>query len=227
MLGFPADTDTEQLRRGVQTVLEAHKHIFVHFEAEGDDIVQRYVPTTIDIPILNLTDVQLAEHKKAFVRPFDLSKDVLCRMEIVKTESGVFLLLDVHHLVFDGSSLDLLIVQLCEVLEGKRVEAETYTHLNHAVDEQEASTEAHKAYYDQLLGACEGATELPSDLTTPHACERSAELYRPFDMEAVEQFCREHPVTPAHLTLAATLLVTPSACLSTPCRWLQSSLTGA
>ncbi|MBO4661024.1 MAG: amino acid adenylation domain-containing protein [Prevotella sp.] len=26
-------------------------------------------------------------------------------------------------------------------------------------------------------------------------------------MEAVEQFCREHPVTPAHLTLAATLLV--------------------
>ena len=207
VLGFPADTDTEQLRKSVRKVLDAHKHIFVHFEAEGDDIVQRYVPTDIDIPIHTFTDAQLEEHKKAFVRPFDLSKDVLCRMEIAKTESGVYLLLDVHHLVFDGSSLDLFIIQLCDVLEGKEVEAETYTHLNHAYDEQQASTEAHKAYYDGLLGNCEGATELPSDLTNPHECEKSSELYRPIDMEAIEQFCREHPVTPAHLTLAATLLV--------------------
>ena len=68
-------------------------------------------------------------------------------------------------------------------------------------------SEEHKKYYDNLLGSSEGATELPADLTTPHACEKSAELYRPIDLESVEQFCREHPVTPAHLTLAATLYV--------------------
>ena len=207
VLGFPVDTDTEQLCKAVKTVLEAHKHIFVHFEAEGDDIVQRYAPVDIDIPVLNLTDAQLSERKRAFVRPFDLGKDVLCRMEIAKTESGVFLLLDIHHLVFDGSSLDLFIVQLCSVLDGSPIEAETYTHLNHAIDEQQTDIEAHKAYYDQLLGACEGATDLPSDLPTPHDCEQSSEFFRPIDFEAVEQFCREHPVTPAHLTLAATLLV--------------------
>ena len=207
VLGFPADTDAEQLRKAALTVLEAHRHIFVHFEAEGDDIVQRYAPVDIEIPILTLSDEQFTEHKQAFVRPFDLSKDVLCRMEIAKTESGVFLLLDIHHLVFDGSSLDLFIVQLCDVLEGRHVETEIYTHLNHAADEQQASVEAHKAYFDNLLGSCEGATELPADLPTPHECKKSAELYRPIDMEAVERFCREHPVTPAHLTLAATLLV--------------------
>ena len=207
VLGFPVDTDTEQLRQAIQTVLEAHKHIFVRFEAEGDDILQRYSPVTLDIPVMTLTDSQLAEHKKVFVRPFDLGKDVLCRIEIVKTERGVFLLLDIHHLVFDGSSLDLFIVQLCDVMEGRTVEVETYTHLNHAADEQQESIETHKAYYDRLLGACEGATELTADLPTPHECEKSAEVYRPFDMAAVEQFCREHPVTPAHLTLAATLLV--------------------
>ena len=207
VLGFPVDTDIEQLKKATQTVLEAHKQIFVHFEADGDDIVQRYSPVDIEIPILSLTDEQLEEHKRAFVRPFDLNKDVLCRMEIAQTESGVFLLLDFHHLIFDGSSLDLFIVQLCDVLEGKQVEMETYTHLNHATDEQGESTEDHKVYYDNLLGSCEGATELPSDLPTPHECEKSAELYRPIDLESVEQFCREHPVTPAHLTLAATLLV--------------------
>ena len=207
VLGFPVDTDTEQLRKAVQTVLTAHKHIFVRFEADGEDIVQRYTPTDIDIPILSMTDSELTEYKKVFVRPFDLSNDTLCRMEIAKTESGVFLLLDIHHLVFDGSSLDLFIVQLCDVLEGRNVEEETYTHLNHATDEQNESTEEHKAYYDNLLGACEGATQLPSDLTNPHECEQSSESYHPIDLEAVEQFCREHPVTPAHLTLAATLLV--------------------
>ena len=207
VLGFPADMDTEQLRKAVRTVLEAHKHIFVHFEAKGDDIVQRYAPVEIDIPVTSLTETQLTERKKTFVRPFDLNKDMLCRMEIAKTERGVYLLMDIHHLVFDGSSLDLFIVQLCDVLEGRSVEAEDYTHLNHAADERQESTEAHKAYYDQLLGACEGATELPADLPSPHECKKSAEVYRPIDLAAVEQFCREHPVTPAHLTLAATLLV--------------------
>ncbi|MBP5498855.1 MAG: amino acid adenylation domain-containing protein, partial [Muribaculaceae bacterium] len=207
VLGFPADTDAEQLRKAVQTVLDAHKHISVHFEADGDDIVQRYIPSEIDIPILSFTDAQFDEHKRAFVRPFDLNKDTLCRMEIAKTQSGVFLLLDIHHLVFDGSSLDLFIVQLCDALEGRSVPAETYTHLNHAADEQKESTDAHKAYYDKLLGECEGATQLPPDLTTPHECEKSSELFRPIDLEAVEQFCREHPVTPAHLTLAATMFV--------------------
>ncbi|MCR4612366.1 MAG: amino acid adenylation domain-containing protein [Bacteroidaceae bacterium] len=207
VLGFPADTDSERLRRAVLKVLEAHKHIFVRFESEGDDIVQRFAPVSIDIPVLSMTDAEWTAHKQAFVRPFDLSRDVLCRMEIVGTESGVFLLLDVHHLVFDGSSLDLFIVQLCDVLEGRSVEAETYTHLNLAADQQGEPTDAHKAYYDSLLGTCEGATELPADLPTPQPCERSAECCRPIDMEAVEQFCRQHPVTPAHLTLAATLLV--------------------
>ena len=207
VLGFPVDTDTEQLRKAILSVLDAHKHIFVHFDADGEDIVQRYAPMNIEIPILSFTDEQLAEHKQTFVRPFDLNKDVLCRMEIAKTESGVFLLLDFHHLVFDGSSLDLFIVQLCEAMEGKHVEAETYTHLNYAADEQKASVEEHKVYYDELLGGCEGATELPPDLTTPHECVHSSELYRPIDMETIERFCREYPVTPAHLTLAATLLV--------------------
>ena len=206
VLGFPSDTDAGKLRNAVLTVLEAHKQIFVHFEAEGDDIVQRYAPVQMEIPVLDMSDSQLAEHKKAFVRPFDLKKDTLCRMEIVKTGSGVFLLLDIHHLVFDGSSLDLFIIQLCEVLEGKVIEKENYTHLNHAADQQQTSLDEHKAYFEQLLGGCEGATELPSDLTDPHECMKSAEVYRPIDMDAVEQFCREHPVTPAHLTLAATLL---------------------
>ena len=205
VLGFPTDTDTEQLRQSVLKVLAAHRHIFVRFESQGDDIVQRYAPVDIDIPVHHFTDSQFAEYKRAFVRPFDLGKDVLCRMEIAKTESGVFLLLDIHHLVFDGSSLDLFIVQLCDVMEGRSVEAETYTHLNHAADEQKDSADIHKAYYDNLLGSCEGATQLPPDLTTPHECVKSSELFRPIDLEAVEQFCREHPVTPAHLTLAATL----------------------
>ena len=154
-----------------------------------------------------MTDAELAEYQTAFVRPFDLSKDTLCRTKIVKTESGVFLLFDIHHLVFDGSSVNLFMIQLCDVLEGWSVEAETYTHLNHANDQQKKSIDTHKAYFDHLLGACEGATQLPADLTNPHECKRSAEVFRAIDLEAIEQFCREHSVTPAHVTLAATLLV--------------------
>ena len=45
----------------------------------------------------------------SFVRPFDLSKIPLFRLALVRTgESSGFLVFDIHHIIFDGSSLALI-----------------------------------------------------------------------------------------------------------------------
>ena len=61
-----------------------------------------------------------------FVRPFDLSEGPLVRFEIVRA-GGLYLLMDMHHLVTDGASIDIFLHQLCAKLDGQDIEPEEYT----------------------------------------------------------------------------------------------------
>ena len=47
-------------------------------------------------------------------------------------------------------------------------------------------------------------TEVPSDLSNPQEQGTLGTLYTPLDFVAIDNFCREHNISPAHLILAAT-----------------------
>ncbi|MBR3496971.1 MAG: amino acid adenylation domain-containing protein [Prevotella sp.] len=154
---------------------------------------------------------ELDEYKNEFVRPFNLQKAPLYRFEIVKTDDTVHLLMDIHHLVFDGGSADLLIRQIGTALEGKPVEKETYTYLDFVCDQQKAEeSEAFKAaqqFFAEKLQTCEGASEIPADLPNTDNQGFIGEAICPTDYEKAAAFCRQQEITPAHLFLAATSYV--------------------
>jgi hypothetical protein len=115
-----------------------------------------------------MTEEALATYKNDFVQPFNLQRPPLYRFEVVKTENGIHLLMDVHHLVFDGGSADLFIRQISSVLEGSPVEKEAYTYLDFVCDQQQAEDSdafrASQQFFAEKLQTCEGASEIPADL---------------------------------------------------------------
>ena len=116
LIGFPKDTDTALLAKSVETIVKAHPQFHVHFGSEGSDIVQIVdANQPVVITQSKLSEEELEKYKVEFVKPFNLKKGPLYRMEIVTTEERVYLLVDVHHLIFDGSSFDLFVNQLCEL----------------------------------------------------------------------------------------------------------------
>ena len=117
LLSYPAGIEADKLAAVVKQVVEAHPELSVHFATEGDKIIQTLADSLpVKVPVTEMSDDALTVYKNEFVRPFNLNKAPLYRFEVVKTGSGVHLLLDVHHLVFDGGSADLLIRQIgrCE-----------------------------------------------------------------------------------------------------------------
>ena len=212
LLRYPAGTDARQLAGAVQRVVAAHPQLGAHFATQGDTIVQTVDgPLSVEVPITEMSEDDLKSYKNEFVRPFNLQKDVLCRFEVVVTPQGVNLLMDVHHLVFDGASADLLIRQISAVLEGANVEAEQYTYLDFVADQQvaEASPQfvASKQFFDQMLAGCEGASEIAPDLPATGEQGFIGEAVCPLDHELIAASCRQLQVTPAHLLLAATAYV--------------------
>ncbi|MBR1935944.1 MAG: amino acid adenylation domain-containing protein [Muribaculaceae bacterium] len=212
LLSFPAGIEAAALADVVKRVVEAHPELHVHFTTEGDAIVQ-----TLDdrrdvvVPQSVMGDDDLATYKNEFVRPFNLQKAPLYRFEVVTTPSGVHLLMDVHHLLFDGGSADLFIRQLCAALEGKSVEVEAYNYLDFAADQQQAEQgddfKAAERFFAERLATCEGASELPVDLPKTDAQGFIGEVVVPVDHSRANDFCRSVEITPAHLFLGATAYV--------------------
>ncbi len=212
LLSYPDGIDANSLASAVKRVIESHPEMSVHFATEGDTIVQTTEGSLpVEVTITEMSDDDLNNYKKEFVRPFNLQKPPLYRAEVVKTDSGVHLLIDVHHLVFDGGSGDLFIRQISTALEGKEIEKETYNYLDFVTDQQEAeqseSFKASQQFFAEKLQTCEGASEIPADLPKTDVQGWIGEAVCPVDLDKAAAFCRQHEITPAHLFLAATSYV--------------------
>ena len=209
-LSLPTQVDIELLKETVAAIIKSHPQLSVHFENDGPETMQVTDPEQeVIIPVLTMNEEELEAHQQDFVKPFNLEQGPLYRVEIVKTPQRVCLFTDFHHLVADGGSYDLFFRQLCSALEGKPVEPETLSYADYVTAEKEASKgeeyAAAKAFFDKRLDGCDGATEMIADLSTPQEGGTIGHTYAPIDMHRIEAFCREIQVTPAHLTLAATL----------------------
>ena len=212
LLTYPASVDAKQLKRAVERVVDCHPEFNVHFTTEGDTIVQTTKDAvSVDVPVSTMAATQLATYKNEFVRPFNLQKAPLYRFEVVKTEDTVHLLLDIHHLLFDGGSADILIREISQLLEGKDIEKERYTYSDFVADQQKAEDtddfRAAKQFFAERLQTSEGASEIPSDLPKTDMQGFIGEAVSMPDYERAATFCREHEITPAHLFLAATAYV--------------------
>ena len=208
LIRFPKETDTQLLKKCVETVIKAHPQFRVHFGSEGSNVVQIVeVNQPIVIKQSELGETELEKYKSEFVKPFNLKQGPLYRMEIVETEKQVYLLADVHHLIFDGGSLDVFLSQLCELMNSQEIEAEAISYADFVADEKatensQSHTEA-KDFFNGRLGKLEGVTEVPSDLTNPLEQGSTSSVSSALNFNAMEAFCKQHNLSPAHLTLAA------------------------
>ncbi len=206
-IAFPKATDTNAIAEAVKTLVKQHPQMTVHFGSDETGFVQQMdLQHPIEIAVKEMSEEELESYKHDFVRPFDLSTGPLYRFEIVKTGQHTYLLMDVHHLVFDGASLDLFLNQLCSVLNGEVVEKEAQPYADYVADEKAAEEDEvfqlAKNFFRERLSTVEAATEVRPDLPNP-VKGTIGKATATLDLEAINQFCRAHQLTPAHLVLSA------------------------
>ncbi len=206
---FPKDVDIKLLVKAAETLVKTHPMLQAHFGNVGSDIVQI---VDLDQPIVitqsHHTEEEMPNYKLEFVKPFNLRQGPLYRMEVVSTEQWVYLMMDIHHLVVDGGSFDVLLTQLFDLLNGKEIEPETFTYADFVAAQKAAENSeeyaAARDFFQERLCSVEGVTEVPSDLTNPMEQGTLGTIYTPLDFDAIENFCRLHNISPSHHILAAT-----------------------
>lgn len=114
--------DEELLERTFKLLIKRHEALRTWFELINGEPVQ-WVLGDFDfrLEILedDLTVCSLQDLVKKFIRPFDLKKAPLFRVGLVKLPQGKHLLLfDIHHLITDGHSLEILIEEFLKIYNG-------------------------------------------------------------------------------------------------------------
>ena len=210
---FQKETDSTALAEAIRTLVKAHPQMTVHFGNGEEGIVQTVdLEQAVEIPVKQMSEEDLALYKQDFVKPFDLSTGPLYRFEMVMTDKHTYLLMDVHHLVFDGGSVDIFLQQLCSIMNGETIEAEEQSYAGYVADEKEAEGGedylAAKDFFKDRLAAVEAATEVRPDLPNPVKGTISKAI-APLDFNTIQSQLSiinsqlSIVITPAHLILSA------------------------
>ena len=163
--------DSEKLEEAVQTVIDNHHSLSVSFKKGADgEILQFYQKGILDdVAVEEMDENELNDIIPSLVDTFDIFGGPLARFRIFKTEKSVYLFIDIHHLIVDGTSSNILLNEIAAIYNGEDVEFDDcyFTFLKET-EELEGTPEYEKAkeYYFENYGQLSDWTLVPkSDLS--------------------------------------------------------------
>lgn len=202
------DVSAQKLADSVKAAVKAHAYLNTHFEIRDGAFVQiRNDQLEASVPCTQMSEEAFLTYKDEFVRPFNLQTGPLYRFEIVETEKKVYLLWDIHHLIFDGFSSGVLLTDIVRAYQGERLEPERYSYFDYA-DDEEAKKDSEEyiqagAYFERMFKNFESASEIPGNQAGNMEDGVLGEVFRSIPKASVDRFCKESEVTPASYFLAA------------------------
>ncbi len=209
LLRFGTDCSVEQLQQALRDCIAAHPAFSLRFDTSQGTAQQLYADFVCEIGHHQLSEQELPAHCQSFVRPFDLMTGPLYRMEILQSPQAHYVLIDFHHLISDGYSMDLFMRELCSRLEGHEPETEAISVFDAIDIETRANQQEAEQFFANQLIDFEASTELESDYEGSNAEEELGEegehqvLIAPLP---VDNACKNMGISPAELFLSCLSL---------------------
>ena len=120
--------DLPKLAEAMQTAIKAHPALMTKFGYNDDgELVQRYSPDNLpDIHVEKLSEFEFKFVKDTLVYPFKIIGGNLCRCRIFETEKAGYIFFDVHHSLFDGTSLKVFLESVGKAYMGMPIDPDYY-----------------------------------------------------------------------------------------------------
>lgn len=132
--------DTEKLEKCFKTLINRHESLRTYFELNDGNVVQK-IKDNIDFKLEILNDAEfesIYDIFKNFVKPFDLTKAPLFRAKLVNYTNGKSsIFIDMHHIISDGTSLNIFTDELCKLYNDESLTKLTITYKDFSAFENE------------------------------------------------------------------------------------------
>ncbi len=117
------DLDKGRFDKVIQELIARHDAFRTSFEMIDGEVVQRiYDDVDFEFAYLNIDDKKTEKQIiKEFIRPFDLSQAPLLRVGLIEKEDEALLIFDMHHIISDGMSMQILTNEFIQLYAGREL----------------------------------------------------------------------------------------------------------
>ncbi|SEG59296.1 non-ribosomal peptide synthetase [Paenibacillus sp. UNC499MF] len=213
-LNLTGKLQKDRLREAIQGLIDRHEPLRTSFDwADGRPVQRVHEGVSFEFAVHELVEAaDLNTFARAVVRPFDLRKAPLIRAFLATDgESRHTLLLDMHHIVTDGVSMNVMARDFGQLYQGGSLQPLPIHYKDAAVWQQEwmgsEARERQEQYWASELAGTLPVLQLPTDYPRPpEQSFEGAKLAMPVPAELAEGVraaAEQWDVTPFHIWLAA------------------------
>ena len=185
--------DKNHLAEAFRILIKRHEGFRTSFEMVEGELRQK-VHQDVDLEITHFKSEtnQVTEVIKEFIKPFDLSKTPLLRIGLIEqSQNKHILLLDMHHIITDGTSMGIIIQELASIYKGQELPPLKIQYKDFAVWQNEVFRsgviQKQEEYWLQVFSNEIPVLNMPTDFPRPSLQSFDGEK---IDFEADEAIVR-------------------------------------
>ncbi len=216
LVRFDENVNAEKLCDAVNRAIENHPGLSteLYFD-ENSELRQRYVPGLVPkvtvMDILPSTEENLAH---VLVLPFlRILNSCLCKVKVFRGQKGIYLFMDVHHLIMDGGSLGVILADIVNAYFGRELKKDYYFSMVALEEERilNGKLEEDRKYYDERYGRDEWCISIPKDKESRDISLEGRIKRLGFDQDKVKAAEERTGVTISVMAIAAALVALSEA----------------
>ena len=198
---YPKPIDVDKLKSAIIKAIDNHPYLKTRIIMENGEVYQE---RRDDFKVDDLIEITDEADVNAFVEPFKLDEGPLFRFKIVGNN---MLLADFHHIILDGTSLNILFEEIAKIYDGEDYELEELNGFDYALNEiktEESSLyKEAELYFANKIQDIGEATLIAQDINGNEE-EGSIAIEDFFmDTDVIDQYCGKIGISQNNLFLAA------------------------
>lgn len=202
---FSEGIDVGKLKSSIIKAIENHPYLKTRIIMDNGEVYQQ---RRDDLKIDDMIEVVDEADVDEFVKPFKLDEGPLFRFKIV---GNSMLLADFHHIIVDGTSLNILFDEISKIYDGKDYEIEELDGFEYCLNEiktrQSGLYEEAKLFFNNRVKEFDDVTLIPQDINGDESQGKVAMNDIFLEKTSIDEFCSKANISQNNLFLAATSFV--------------------
>ena len=169
--------EKERVEEAFKQLVERHEAFRTSFELQDDEIVQRiHRDPNFKVEYMEINEAAakaIKEIIEGFIKPFDLSKAPLLRVKLLRIgEEEHILMVDMHHIISDGESKDIIVEEFTKLYKGEALEEFKIQYKDYAAWQNELLNSEdmrnNEEYWTKIFSDEIPVLNMPTDYSRPN-----------------------------------------------------------
>ena len=211
------DINIHKIEETFKALIKRHEVLRTSFMMQDNDIRQ-IVHDEFEFKVTcHSIDQPIEEAIEMFITPFDLSKQPLIRADIVDGVDKKYLVLDMHHIISDGTSINIILNDFIKLYKGEILEELTLQYKDYSQWEEQPFNKERlnkqEEYWLDVYKKPIQSLRLPYDFERPENSSFRGERYR-FEIGEEQTYLLRELVKEKDITMHMLLLAVFSLLLN-------------